>query len=209
MTIFTIPCEVFVRLANAASPLNIDTPYNGLNVVRVEYIAGDAYAIATNSRVLACQYLGKTDQATDAVNILITEPLVQQCKIEAEFDGVLSVTTIPGVDYATANTTFGFNYPYNAASFTDEMGGGKRWSEWRNIIPPAVASKSSGHMFLTGEWIASLAHAAPSGRIVFPAHIDVKIPVIVRDSVDPDWFGMFLGTSVQGNTKPATRPEWI
>jgi hypothetical protein len=58
--------------------------------------------------------------------------------------------------------------------------------------------------------IEALIKSSPSGGVVFPEFIDSSKPVMIRDSLKPNWAGVFIPDVSKGSTKhkPAEIPEW-
>lgn len=217
---FTIPCETFLRLSHAATPVpGKDQPH--VFCVRVEYINGHGYAIATNSIIMAVQYLGEVTREFEfGISIVPIPALLAQCAIEKDFDGELTIDVINNdvVKFATVKTSFGYVQPGNCAYFPPDGLQRTPWigpvhdvGGWKKIIPAELPKKSKGFMFMNTEEIVNLGKAAPSGRLVFPNFIDSSIPVVVNDSVDPEWFGAFLPREDKAisHMTPAILPEWF
>lgn len=215
---FTIPCETFARLSYAAL-LNPKPEYDHINCIRIENINGDSYAIATNSMIAAVQYLGKTDSAENGgVCVMIIPELVQQCISEQSFDSVLTIDAMETEFYsfASAKTTFGYIHPHNVGWFPADHLYKRPWNtlgSWRIMLPEGdkLPKKSKGFLFMDTEQITNLGKTSPSGRIVFPEIIDSSFPVLVRDSIDPSWVGIFLPRDAgsQSSLSPATYPDWL
>lgn len=211
---FRIPCETFLRLANAATPVP-EKNYPHAFCVRIEYIGGHGYAIASNSLICAIQYLGEvTKEFEYGVSIIPFEPLLNQCKIEAPFDSELIIDLIYNdvMKFANVKTNFGYAYPGNAAYFPpDDLMQPPYTSlgSWRKLVPDELPKKSKGFMFMDALQISNLGKAAPSGTLVFPSFIDNSQPVVVRDAVDPDWMGLFLPRDDKKSLVAAIIPEWL
>lgn len=219
---FKIPCEIYARMRHAAIPA-----YGGedkrmwLRSVFVVHDKGQVYVITSNAKIMAIQHVDKTDQPDGCVNLVISDALIDQCKIEAPYnsDLIIDVTDTEYFKYAAASTTFGYKYPDNAGMFPAEdmsdqdIMTWKKWrrGEWRTLIPSETPKKSNGFLFMDTDLLVNLGLSAPSRRLVFPEIIATDIPVIVRDAVDPSWMGVFISYTIsrgKGLT-PAIRPEWL
>lgn len=211
---FNIPCSTFARLINAAIiPEGEERTY--LHGVYLHRTAGKLYAIATNAQVMAIELLDEDLPPEDegAVFVMGSPALIEQCHKETMFNSVLTVTLIdiPGMQTVTATTTYGYTHPVSVGYFGEGL---KEISVWKTyIVPEDVPKKSHGFMFFDTEQISNLGKASPSGRLVFPEHIDNRKPVIVNDSVDPSFAGLFLPHTGKNSKniklKPAVRPDWI
>lgn len=210
---FTLPCETYVRLTNALNMQKDET--RPINCIRLDYVAGDYYAVATNAIIIAVQYLGKTDEQDGGICLINDQLLKAQCQQEIPFDGEISVDVIDNemIQFAAIKTSFGYNHPGNGAIFPPSEGWGEPWhaNGWKKIFPDDVATKSKGFIFMDTEHVANLGRCAPSGRIVFPEKIDSSKPVVVRDAVDPDWLGAFLPREANkiSSLVAATLPDWL
>jgi hypothetical protein len=80
---------------------------------------------------------------------------------------------------------------------------------WREIIPTTLPKKSKGSMCLDTSALANIAESSPSGKIVFPEHIDWTLPVVIRDAVDPNWCCIFYVRESNDIHDPATIPGWV
>lgn len=209
---YSISCEQFLRLANATIKAYDDDNYpDHYRCIYLENKNSHAYAVATNGKIMAVEHLGGTRNPDGRVLIMITDMLLGQCAAEIAHDGFIniSVTDVPGFKYAALTTTHGFSYPMNAAFFPPDDDWPRPWYNWRRILPDAMSLIPSGFLYMKGELLANLCKSCPSGSIVFPEVINTTQPILVRDSVDPDWCGLFLGTSQKLNAKPALFPEWL
>jgi hypothetical protein len=215
---FKIPCETFARLSIAAVPLSDVPPtsvIDELACVYLEHRKGQTLAIATNNRICAIERLGNTDQPDGSVCVTIDPVLVQQCLTEAQFDGELTIDVTDNeiLRWAAAKTSFGYTYNGNAGRFPEVGTKFKHWADWRSILPPARKKQEpSGFLHFRAAHLEILAKASPSGCIIFPEIINTDEPILLRDSVDPNWLGMFMGVVEDSDEKqyePATRPEWL
>lgn len=209
---YSISCEQFMRLSYATIKAYDDDNYpDHYRCIYLENKNQHAYAVATNGKIMAVEHLGGTRNPDGRALVIITDMLLNQCAVEAPMNGFfnISVTDIPGFKYAALTSTFGFSNPVSAAYFPPDDDWPRPWYDWRRIVPDALQIIPSGFLYMKGELLSNLCKSSPSGSIVFPEVINTTQPVLVRDSVDPDWFGLFLGTSQKLNAKPAGYPEWF
>jgi len=208
---FSIPCETIVRLSNVTKTRSARHNDIALNCIRVETINHNLLAITTNGQIAAFEYFGDVDtDANQSVQIALEPALINQCQMEIAFGGRVEIVVNDMLKFASAKTTLGYSFPGNIAQW-EVVAPLENWRDWA-IVKPVV--KSRGAMFMNTEDITNLGLSAPSGRIAFPEFIDASKPVIVRDTADPKWVGMFMpnihkddGTIVEA--EPAKLPEWI
>lgn len=207
---FIIPCETFARLANLVKDFGANEPRQYLKSVYIEHIDGNAFAVATNSKIAAIEFLGKVAFGNGSVNVVADPALIQQCKTEAPFNSALTVSVNEVLKFATAKTALGYSYPGNAALITERT----EFHDWRNWTPDKPVAKSKGAMFWNTENIALLGSSSPSGRLLFPEFIDATKPVVIRDITDENWFGLFMPNRLADGEvitymEGAKLPEWF
>lgn len=207
---FQIKCATFVRLASICnffeSHISEETKQK-CNTLRLEISKGKVFAIATNVKIAAIEWIGNTTEKDGVAHIILDPAIVNQCKAEAWFDGVLTINTIPEIAIANASTSSGWVYPTNACYWFDET----PLDKWREWAPEKMATKSSGIMWWNLFYVEALLASAFSGKIVFPEFINTKEPIVLRDRDNPNWVGLFLADPTpyeQRVTEPATLPEW-
>ena len=205
---FTISCATFARLASVAAFIEPDVDEEirrYLSCVRIENRNRQAYAIATNLKVASIEYLGPTTEQDSAVHVMLNERLVQQAVSETPFNSIMEVVSIPEIAVASVSTMLGYAHQGNVGVFPDKSPLDV-WRQW--AAPPAPASK--GAMFWTVDHIETLVKASPSGKVVFPSFINVDQPVVLRDALNPNWVGLFLGkpSPLEPAVVPATLPAW-
>lgn len=206
---FTISCETFCRLASVPTYFEPHTKpelFKQIECVRIENYKGCVFAISTNVQIAAIEFIGNTTEPDGAVHVVIDPVLVKQCESERAYGSFLEIVSIPEIATASAKTMLGFVYNGNACIWpaTTVM---DNWREWG---PDKTPTKAKGALYLETQHIETLFKASPSGRIVFPEHIDVNVPTILRDYKNPNWVGLFFGKP-QANENPAiaaTLPEW-
>lgn len=200
MTDFIIPCETIYRLSRI-----LITPHENATewtrTLRIDHGA----AIVTNRSVIVIE---RVIGGNGIAHLHLTLDLIEQCRKEAAFKSSLTITVNEALRFATAKTSLGYIAPGNCCMWSTAVNELDRWKEIAEQARPIV-KKSKGAMFWNGETIAALAGASPSGAIVFPEHIDISLPVVVRDAFDPDWVGLFCSTGQDDQRKPARLPDWV
>lgn len=192
---FVIPAETFLRMSNAATPYGADE-YPACQSVRLEYLNGRYYAVATNSRIIAVEYLGPTTEANGAVNVANLPQYEQWSNVETwTFDW-----------YPPPVNVLMFNDSASVLAAPDDV---PRFRDWFNIFPENVPTKAKGAFFMETELIAKLGAASPSGQLCFAQYVDRKQLAIVRDMHDPNWIGGFISDTRDFKAEPATIPEWM
>jgi hypothetical protein len=192
MADFIIPCDTVRRLANVAAK----TAVENFHCIRLD----NGTAVASDTKIMAVERIG---DFTGVAHLLLDETLVKQCEIEAPFKSVLTITAIDAIKYATAKTTLGYVHPANCVLWSDEA---TRFDCWREVVK-AEQGKGGRAMFWNCDTIARLGKSSPSGCVVFPAKIDIKKPIIIRDYYDPSWFGVFAADDADAT--PAILPDWF
>jgi hypothetical protein len=198
---FIIPADVFARLSVAAlrsgPDEEIKSPIDMLRSVRVEHRNGKRLVVASNHKILVCELIDKNVAEPDG-SVNITLDLINPCNLAMANDGRLEINIV-SESWAVATITTGYFYPGNAMVIG-------QYPEWRGLIPE-TPKKAVGSIVFNPDDLALMARAAPSGRIVLPRLFDDSQPIICRDTVDPNWLGVFLSKS--DGIEPATVPEWI
>lgn len=206
----SISCEIFARLTNVIANFDANETRQYLKSVYVEHHLGNAFAVATNGKIAAIEFLGKREFEQASVNIVADPVLIQQCRTEAAFNSVLSVNFNEVLQFGSAKTTLGYCYPGNAVIAPRNP----EFSQWRNWAPDKPVKASKGAMFWNTEQIAALGASSPSGRLLFPEFIDATKPIVVRDIIDENWFGLFMPNRMVENEtitymEGAKLPEWF
>jgi hypothetical protein len=203
---FAIACETIKRLNRIAGPEH--------RFIRLEHYQECSVAIVTNKKIAVIEKIGINPQNLNgAILFPLNDSIIAQCEQEAPFNSVVKIIANSVLGWATASTTLGFPFQGNAM-IPGESVTMAHMNDWREWLPPKPVTKTNGAMFWTADWIAQIASAAPSGRIVFPEFIDVSKPVILRDFIDEKWLGIFMANRVTDagvveNAEPATVPKWI
>lgn len=190
----TIDADIFNRMSHAAASPN-DPTRPHLACVRLEYRGGKAFAVASNSYILAVYYLGVTDQPDEFMNVSLDPIIMQnlQYKEWADF-------TIEGWQVAEIMTCPLGTFPL----LPDKE---PLFTEWWKLIPDP-AKFERGFIYLQDELFRKLAASSPSGHIVFPAVVDSLNYMYLRDIHDPNWLGL-LHARCDVKCEPATIPEWL
>ena len=205
---FTFPVEIYSRLAKLTRIIPADDK-GDLRGVLLERKNNETYAVASNRRIAAIYYLGKTVGEDGIIQITNDEALIAQCDKEAAFSATLQVVAIPALKMATIKTIYGYQYPGNAA--LPEVD--NRLAAWRDLTDYKPAASSHGAMAWTTDEIMALSASSMSGHIVFPEIIDVRKPIYVRDLKYPEWVGVFMGSRKDDSgrstiAEPSTIPTW-
>lgn len=200
---FAIKCETYVRLNNALRLITADKMH--LNNIFVECKNGNLIAVATNGKIAAIELIGQTHEYDAFMHLIVDAALLAQAKAEENLGGSLQIVFTPALAHAAIKSTFGYQYPGNAAVFPNS----DIVQKWRGIIDKV---ETPSPMIINADSIAALGHSSPSGMLVFPEIIDGSKPVVVRDMNDPNWFGMFMPTMFDEGKRikrpAAIYPEW-
>ena len=208
---FVINCETVYRLSRLFDYYPSGKPDYFKNI-RIESKNNKQFAIVTNIKVAAIEIIGNYQNPDGAVNLTIDPVLIEQCKMEAGFKSQLFGTYNEALQFVSVKTTMGYNYPGNAGVFHKGM---TVYDDWRDWLPDELPTQSSGTMMLQSESISALGLTAPSKQLLFPTFINDRLPVLVRDSVDDTWIGVFMPEYIDGETgkavdlDPIEIPEWV
>lgn len=209
---FHIKCSTFVRLASICSffePTTLEEFRKQLTTVRLEARGGKIFAIATNQKVAAIEFIAFDPTGQNGVAHIVLDPkIINQCKAESFMNGTLSINTIPEIATAMASTTSGWTYQGNACHWFEKT----ILDEWRKWAPDKMPSKSEHIMMWNLYHIQALLEASPSGKVLFPEFIDARKPIVLRDQNDPNWVGLFVPKMTNNNSDMpkvgAELPEW-
>lgn len=189
MADFFITCDTYTRLAGIVEGYEPPRDRQSLRSVYIERRGGHAFAISSCSTLLVGEYIGHSEQEDGSVNLSLDPALIAQCRTEVAFKSGLFVNVNPMLKFATAKTSLGYVHPQNAAIWDF----GHNWAaNWRKALPKEEVKKSKGFMHWYAAKVAALASSSPSGRVVFPERIDATASTIIRDAVNPNWFGLFM-----------------
>lgn len=206
---FNIKCATFVRLASICSFFEPETPLETrqqIETVRLEAINGKIIAIATNQRIAAIELIGHCQpDRREVAHVRIDPAIVMQCKLEAFLDGVLTIETIPEIATGIAYTSSGWRFNGQACHWFDET----LMDDWRKWAPDQVPTESDGIMMWNTYHVHALMESSPTGKVIFPRHVDTKVPVVLRDRGNENWVGLFMPKPHGEIQKiPATLPIW-
>lgn len=204
-----ISCELYVRLSAIPLLLNPIDDRKYLKSLYIERRNGKLYAVVTNVKIAAIEYLGDETGPDECTAIAIDHALIDQCKGEIVFNSKLSIVANSLLHYTSIKTTFGYSYPGNAMV---ELPEANELANWRNWFPDSIPKKTDGAMYWRAELVHALAIASPTGGLRFPEHIDRTCPVVVRDQESENWVGLFIPRPDGMNGPPveaATIPEWL
>jgi len=213
---FEISAETFVRLACVPRliPKRVldaipDEDLKAIKCVRLEYRNGHYYAISTNKKTATIYYLGTTTNANAVVHVVVDDKLVKQCETEKPFNSVLSIISIPELQMTSIKTTLGYAFPGNAAIYPKRT----PMDDWPNWVPKQPATASVGAMQWALDTLIALNKSSPSGKMIFPEFINAMEPVMIRDSEDANWLGVFMVNVIDERdmvkmVDGATLPDW-
>lgn len=207
---FQIKCETFIRLASICNFFESHTPHDikeKCNTVRLEITNGKVFAIATNVKIAVIEYLGQTVEKDGTAHVILDPQILERCKAETWFDGIVNVNTIPEIAIANISTSGGWVYPGNGCYWFDET----PLNNWREWVSDKPAKASKGIMWWNLYYVESLLRSSKSGKVIFPQFIDTEEPVLLRDRENPNWVGLFLADPTPYEDKviqPAMLPEW-
>lgn len=193
-----ISCETFVRLTNALKHMPKDDPW--CKSVRLE----GNLAIVTNRHYLVIERL--ETEAPSVLHIPADPILIEQCQSEAVYHSKMHIVANDMLKFASLKTSLGYQYAGNAGLYLDSP---NVMDRWREIIPQTLPKKSKGSMCLNGPELLSIIESSPSGRVVFPEHVDWTQPVVIRDAVDPHWCAFFYVRESEDPHDPASIPGWL
>lgn len=208
----SIPCEVYSRLATLALSVAQTENRNYLRSIYVERRNGKLIAVVTNVKTAAIENLGVQPGDDCSVAIVADEKIIAQCNIEKNFGAALNIVVNDMLKYTAIKSTFGASYEQNCYVDLPQKCEFKLWRQW---LPDALPVSPYGAMFSNLEMLSTLARTSPTGRVVFPAIIDARVPVVVRDVDDDRWLGVFVPNSLDMETGEITYhagakfPEWL
>lgn len=208
---FNIPCETYIRLSHVAKNGDADF-HNCLYVCQRDNVR---MLIVTNRKIAAFEFLGKFDGPDFETWVSFDPVLLNQANIEKLASGHIFFVNVPDLKFVSAKTTMGYTHPGNVAFAIDTFQNARsKWHEWRSWLPDDEPVQHVGSMFMNADHIANLGYSSPSGRLVFPEIIDNRKPVVVRDILSENWFGLFMANRLDDNnvvqeTEPAVLPDWV
>ena len=206
----TVPCETFARLSKIATAFEASRDPAYFRSIYLEHKAGRSFAVATNIKFAAIEYLGRTAQPDASVNIDCDSGLIKQCEVERSHKGTLTIDYMSALRFASVKSSFGYVHPVNAAVFTATDN--PAFERWRNWLPEKMPSGRDAPMFVDAANLAVLAESSPSGLILFPEF--TSSVVVVRDALVDNWLGAFIGTGELADGRiikemPVKMPDWV
>lgn len=195
-----INADVFVRFANLARNLPPSDPRDYLRSVMIEVANGNAFIVSTDSRFMAVQRLGELAGEFRAC-IVADDVLTAQVRAEMPFSSSLFVS------HEKVTTSLGFMYP-GQPFISPPPGKINELFKWRDLLRVKV-DQNNGTMFINAPRMRALIETSPSGRVLFPPKIDIAKPIVVKDAIDPDWLGVFLGRTEDAPLSYGSLPEWF
>lgn len=209
---FEIEVATYIRLAGVTDFIRPEISENEkqhLRCVRLERNKGHTFALASNKKIGAVYYLGKTEGADGAIHMTVDAALLKQCATEKPFNSKIHIVGVPEIGVCSGKTTLGYSHPGNIGTFPQNSPL-DTWREWARHDPIA-ASSGAMHWYLPD--VQALNSASPSGHVLFPEFIDANKPVLLRDENDPNWCGFFMVNVLneQGQpyqVEPAELPKW-
>ncbi len=198
MTEIIVPCEKIARLANILQYFPVEDEW-----AKSFRLDGNCI-VATNRNYLAVERLNVT--VDKPIHIKADESFIDQCRAETVYNSNVHFIANDILGMVTARTTLGYQHPGN---LLHNPGGVNEMDRWRSIVPSQPASVTNIAMMLDTTHLRMFAETSPSGKIVFEQHVDIQQPSIVRDLIDPDWFGVMWCKDSKTPHVPATLPGWF
>lgn len=199
-----IPCELYHRLEDINGLSEAD-PRKHLNSIYIERRDNVLFVIATDVKIAVIQKSISVGPDTSFA-IRMDNALLLQCATEKQFNSNLILTNNPALNFVSAKTTFGYNFPGNIGVMLPDNNEFQSWREW---LPDEMPTQSNGNMLMNAHSVARIAFASPSGSIIFPEFIDVRKPVLVRDVFSHDWIGLFFPAQKDKTPAYLGVPDWV
>jgi len=208
---FIVKCETFARLSTICQFFEPSIEHeikDQLNVLRLENFNGKSYAIATNQKIAAVEYLGPTNEPNGCAHVILDSVMIEKAKEESAYGSFFEVSTIPEIAAGAVKSMLGWAYPGNPCRWFDKTAMND-WRKWVNEKPV----KTKGAMYWDLSHLQTLLQSSPSGKIIFPEMIDVDYPILIRDRMNDNWFGLFVAKPTEADAalnpvKAATLPIW-
>lgn len=205
---FTIPCATYLRLSAVcqwAPDKWANTQY--IRSLYVERRNGHLIAVATNVKVAVIELLSSAPGPDEHAFVTFDDALLQQAETESAFASYIEFDVMPDFKFGTAKTMMGWICPNNVGVFpTDAKIETMHWRDW---LPEKLPTANYGQLQIDASILQMLAKAAPSSQLVFHTHIDTRLPSVVRDKTEKNWFGVFMPAFEDG--KPIFKveiPNW-
>lgn len=191
----------FIKIPTYFEPSTTDVLKKEISVIRLEIKKGNQFIIATNQQIAVAELVGKTDSVDDVCYLKPSKSLRDFLDLQIDADFI--VETIP--DLAMASAVCGIYVDYEPCAWFDN----NIMDSWRSWFGTGVKKSVEDPMLWDLFHLTTLFESSPSGKIVFPAHIDPHKPVVVRDYNKDNWCGVFIPDDKRSIVKEAEKPEWI
>lgn len=206
MTTYTISCATLSRLSKIPSYFGPSVPEHTkplINTVRLENKGGKSYAVATNQKIAAVEYLGPTPHPDSFCHLKLPIPRIDEL---ARNNETATIMTIPQIAVSTLTTTGGF--ALNDVSYWFDETPLDSWRTWFN---PNIYKNSQGAMYWDLFHLELLFQSSPSGKVIFPEFIQADKPVLLTDRENDKWLGAFIPNvyPTEKAVKPSKLPEWM
>lgn len=197
-----ISCDALVRLSAMIPRAGADVQ-DIFRTIRLE----NGRAIVTDRKFMAVELISPFE---GVFYIRPTPELIEQCRVETQFNSVLTLVPNPMLSYTTGMTSLAYEVQGNIGVYPVGVTEFDGW--WDKIVKPALdpSTVANGALVCHADEVARLAASSPSGAVVFEQHIDVRRPTIIRDINSHDWVGFFhprVDTGIYH--APATVPGWL
>ena len=205
---FSLTCDSFARLSAICEWMPDGWPQPYLRAMLVERRSNKLIVVVTNVKLAVIEMVNADCPGPDEhCFIAFDSALIAQARAEASFSSTISFVVMRDMHTTIAETLFGYTHPSNVGVFPTEDK--VETINWRRWLPDELPKVSYGHMQMDCPLLGYLAAAAPSKQIVFPPFIDTRIPALVRDKTDPNWFGLFMPSFDLVDKSPKLRiPTW-
>ncbi len=204
----SIKCETYLRFAQICKffdPSIKPEVKEKINTVRIEVKNGKVFAIATNEKIAAVEFLYNTEHQDASIHLIIDDSIIQQCETEKMFDSSLTISVFQEIAVATLKSDLGYTHVGECCHWFDET----PLDNWASWFPDTEYKKSKGAMYWDVGQVEALMCSCPSGFITFPEFIDANSPVLIRDVKNPNWAGVFIPSHPSEPSTKAKKPDWI
>lgn len=196
-----IPCDTIARLAHLLPSEPSDDP---MHCFRLD----NGKVVTTNRQFMAVELV----EPFDGVHyIRADQAMIEQCRTEAQWSGVIQFTPVEQMRWTTAVTTMGWKCSDNLGLWPTEPTDFDLWHE--RIVQPVCEplTETKGPMVFDADGLALLARCSPSGKVVMEQFIDPRDrPTVVRDIDTADWTGFFNARITDGRAHDgAVVPGWL
>jgi hypothetical protein len=199
MTNFVAECSTLSRLSVVCSYFGPTVEKHTrplIETIRLENYNGHSFAVVTNQKIAAVEYLGATSCPDGVAHLKID-------KIPTVSDIADRVTIMVIPEISLSSMTFGHININDVVHWYDQT----PLDEWRKwFIDPGDVNK--GVMVWDLHQVDILFRSSPSGEIVFPQFIDSSKPVLLMDPKNSSWRGTFIPEE-KTPVKPCILPDWL